>query len=92
MQLSLYGAKADGEGNVEEGVSTRRSSERVILECEECGERLGLGDPDEVWLYTRTLFECDSGHNVSLANRMEGTERTGATRDNNRTRPRRDMS
>jgi hypothetical protein len=28
----------------------RRSSERAILECEECGERLVLGDPDEMLL------------------------------------------
>ena len=50
MRLSLYGAKADGEGDVGEGMSMRCSSERVILECEECGERLVLGDPDEVLL------------------------------------------
>ena len=54
-----------------------RSSGRVILECEECGERLVLGDPDEVWLSTRTLFECECGHYVSLASRLEEAERTG---------------
>ena len=68
-----------------------RLSERVVLMCEECGERIVLGDPDEVWLSTRTLFECECGHNVSLANRLEVTGRTGDTRDRNRVRPRRGM-
>jgi hypothetical protein len=36
-----------------------RFSGRVILLCEKCGERIVLGDPDEVWLSTRTLFECE---------------------------------
>jgi hypothetical protein len=51
-----------------------RFSRRVILLCEECGERLVLGNPDEVWLSTRTLFECECGHPVSLANRLEVPE------------------
>jgi hypothetical protein len=91
MRLSLYAAKAGGEGD-EEGISMRRCSGRVILECQECGERLVLGDADEVWLYTRTLFKCECGHDVSLANRVEGTERTGDMRDNKIARPRKDRS
>ena len=47
------------------------SSERVILVCEHCGERLVLGDPEEVWLSMRTLFECECGREVSLASRLE---------------------
>ena len=47
------------------------SSERVILVCEHCGERLVLGEPEEVWLSTRTLFECECGREVSLASRLE---------------------
>jgi hypothetical protein len=73
------------------GIGMGRLSERVVLMCEECGERIVLGDPDEVWLSTRTLFECECGHNVSLANRLEVTGRTGDTRDRNRVRPRRGM-
>jgi hypothetical protein len=46
------------------------SSERVILVCEHCGERLVLGEPEEVWLSSRTLFECECGREVSLANRL----------------------
>ena len=49
----------------------RCSSERVILVCEHCGERLVLGAPEEVWLSTRTLFECECGREVSLASRLE---------------------
>jgi hypothetical protein len=51
------------------------SSKRVILICEECGERLVLGAPEEVWLSTRTLFECECGRDVSLASRLEEAER-----------------
>jgi RNase P subunit RPR2 len=49
-------------------------SGRVRLICEECGERLVLGEPEEVWLSTRTLFECECGRDVSLASRLEETE------------------
>jgi hypothetical protein len=47
------------------------SSGRVILVCEHCGERLVLGEPEEVWLSTRTRFECECGRDVSLASRLE---------------------
>ena len=53
----------------------RRSAERVILVCEQCGERLVLGEPEEVWLSTRTLFECECGRYVSLASRLEDPAR-----------------
>jgi hypothetical protein len=43
VRPSLYGVKAGGEeGDEEEGIGMGRFSERVILECEECGERLVL--------------------------------------------------
>ena len=47
---------------------------RVVLRCEECGERLVLGGPEEVWLSTRTVFECACGEGVSLARRLEEPE------------------
>jgi hypothetical protein len=59
-------------GDKEAGIGMGRTSGRVILICEECGERLVLGDPEEVWLSTRTLFECECGYDVSLASRLEG--------------------
>ena len=49
----------------------RRTSGRVILICEECGETLVLGEPEEVWLSTRTRFECECGEEVFLASRRE---------------------
>jgi hypothetical protein len=49
----------------------RRSSRRVLLICEECGEKLLLGEPEEVWLSTRTRLECKCGEDVSLASRLE---------------------
>jgi RNase P subunit RPR2 len=49
----------------------RRTSGRVMLICEECGETLVLGEPEEVWLSTRTRFECECGEDVSLASRRE---------------------
>jgi hypothetical protein len=48
-----------------------RSSGHVILICDKCGERLVLGEPEEVWLSTRTLFECECGRDVSLTSRLE---------------------
>jgi hypothetical protein len=52
-----------------------RSTERVILVCEQCGERLVLGEPEEVWLSMRTLFKCECGRYVSLASRLDGATR-----------------
>ncbi len=70
-----------------------RFAGRVILVCEECGQRIVLGDPDEVWLSTRTRFECECGHEVSLASRLERNPSGQVpTRDGNRACPRRGMS
>ncbi len=44
---------------------------RVVLICEECGERLVFGGPEEVWLSTPTLFECECGKGVYLASRLD---------------------
>ena len=59
----------------------KRTSSRVMLICEECGETLVLGGPEEVWLSTRTRFECECGKGVSLASRAEKPIQQGATRD-----------
>jgi hypothetical protein len=65
------------------------SSERVILVCEHCGERLVLGEPEEVWLSRRTHFECECGREVSwlIALRTRPERRT--TRLRNKARHRR---
>jgi hypothetical protein len=52
------------------------SGEHVILVCEQCGERLVLGEPEEVWLSTRTVFECECGRYVSLASRLGSPTRS----------------
>ena len=46
-------------------------TERVILICEECGERTVLGGPLEVWLSGSTLFECGCGERLTLSDQLE---------------------
>jgi hypothetical protein len=70
--IGLCRTEPGNEGSMRRGTGMRHSSRRVILICEECGERVVLGEPEEVWLSTRTRFECECGENVSLANRLEG--------------------
>jgi hypothetical protein len=45
--------------------------ERVILICEECGERTVLGGPLEVWLSGSTTFECGCGERLTLSDQLE---------------------
>ena len=70
VSLALVEERPALRGDKEEG-TVGRSTRRVILICEECGERLVLGEPEEVWLSTRTRFECECGEAVSLASRLE---------------------
>ena len=74
MPRSSLEPSAEG-GSEEEGTGMVRSSGRVILVCEHCEERLVLGEPEEVWLSTRTLFECECGRGVSLASRLSEPSR-----------------
>ncbi len=46
------------------------SAERIVLECESCGERTVLGGPEDVWLSRRTTFECGCGRGLTLADRL----------------------
>ena len=71
MRTSLYRIETGDEGGEEAGIGMERSTGRVILICEECGDRLVLAEPEEVWLSTRTCFECECGKDVSLASRPE---------------------
>ena len=69
----------------------RHSSRRVILICEKCGEKMLLGKPEEVWLSTRTRFECACGEDVYLGSRLEDPvpeEYYERTRDSDSARPR----
>jgi hypothetical protein len=47
------------------------SSRRVILICEECGERTVLGEPLSVWYSESTHFGCECGRQLTLADRLD---------------------
>ena len=56
-----------GEG----GVHVLRSSEQIILTCEDCGEKLVLFGPEEEWRSRRAVFMCDCGHKLTLDGRAD---------------------
>ena len=56
------------------------SSRRVILVCEECGERTVLGGPLSVWYSQSTRFGCECGRELTLADRLD-QQRVGRARD-----------
>ena len=47
------------------------SSERVVLTCEECGERTVLGRPLSVWRSESTIFGCECGKHLTLADSLD---------------------
>ena len=47
------------------------SSKRVILVCEEYGERTMLGGPLSVWYSESTHFGCECGRELTLADRLD---------------------
>ena len=79
--LGPCGREASAEGGDKEEGTVGRSTRRVILICEECGERLVLGEPEEVWLSTRTRFECECGGGRLLDQPPGGTRTSGALRE-----------
>jgi hypothetical protein len=50
------------------------SSKRVILVCEECGERTVLGGPLSVWYLESTYFGCECGRELTLADHLDQQE------------------
>ena len=47
-------------------------SERIILECKKCGERLILLGFEDDWRSEgRTTFECECGEELTLADRLD---------------------
>ena len=54
-----------------------RTSRRVILVCQDCGERTVLGEPLAVWCSGSTRFGCACGRELTLANRLDH-QRIGA--------------
>jgi hypothetical protein len=49
----------------------RSSKRRIVLVCEECGERTVLAGPESVWHSESTFFECGCGKDLTLANRLD---------------------
>ena len=47
-----------------------RSSERTILICEECGERLVIAGPKDIWCSEQAIFECECGETHLLTARQ----------------------
>lgn len=47
------------------------SSRRVLLVCEECGDRTVFGGPLSVWYSQRTRFGCECGRELTLADRLD---------------------
>jgi hypothetical protein len=47
-----------------------RSERRIVLTCEECGERTVLAGPESIWREARIFFECGCGKDLILADRL----------------------
>jgi hypothetical protein len=47
------------------------SFRRVILVCEECGERMVVGGSLSVWRSATASFECECGTRLKLAHLLE---------------------
>lgn len=64
--------KAETEGFEERFVTF---SQRIVLGCEACGEKLVLLGQEEDWLTEGvTSFECECGEELTLANRADDEE------------------
>ncbi len=46
-------------------------TERIVLECERCAERLVLFGTEEDWESERTGFECECGEVLTLQDRYD---------------------
>ncbi len=46
-------------------------SERIVLECNGCGEALILLGQEEDWRSERTFFECHCGRKLNLTDRRD---------------------
>ena len=43
-----------------------RSERRIVLMCEECGERTVLAGPESIWREARTFSECGCRKDLTL--------------------------
>ena len=46
-------------------------SQRIVLGCGECGERLVLLGREEDWISENTHFECECGEELTLSDRTD---------------------
>jgi hypothetical protein len=46
---------------------SRAAARRIVLVCEECGERTVLAGPESVWRSESTFFKCGCGRDLTLA-------------------------
>jgi hypothetical protein len=63
------------------------SSKRVILVCEECGERTVLGEPLATWYLEGTHFRCECARRLTLADRLDQQASGGARNGTRAARP-----
>jgi hypothetical protein len=49
----------------------QRSTEQIVLMCEECGEKLTLFGLEEDWRSRRAIFVCECGHKLTLDGRAD---------------------
>ena len=57
----------------------RPSEERVVLECEGCGEKTVLLGPEEDWRSRRAVFRCGCGRRLILEDRADEKEARAAS-------------
>jgi hypothetical protein len=50
------------------------STKNVVLACEVCEERMVLGGPLSVWRSESTIFACECGEQLTLADRLDSGE------------------
>ncbi|MDP8925956.1 MAG: hypothetical protein M3M97_03385 [Actinomycetota bacterium] len=49
----------------------QRSSEQIVLTCEECHKKLVLLGPEEDWRSRRAVFQCECGQKLTLDGRAD---------------------
>jgi hypothetical protein len=58
----------------EEESGMEDSVKDVVLQCEECGERIVLGGPLSVWNCGSTSFACGCGAQLTLSQQLDPPE------------------
>jgi DNA-directed RNA polymerase subunit RPC12/RpoP len=53
------------------GLHVQRTTEQIVLVCEDCGEELVLFGSEENWRSRRAIFVCECGHKITLDGRAD---------------------